>query len=53
MNFWEQFAITIFQGLLTGLHVNTSATSTLAKVLVPIRDSLLVLYPLNAPTPAA
>jgi hypothetical protein len=47
MGFWEQFAITIFQGLLAGLHVNTSQTGTLAKILIPIRDSLIALYPLT------
>lgn len=53
LTFWEQFAITIFQALLTGLHVNTSQTSLLANILRPIRDSLNILYPPTPPTTAS
>ena len=49
MNFWEQFAVTIFAGLLAGLHLNTSAKGLLANILIPIRDTLNVLYPPSAP----
>lgn len=48
LSFWEQFAVAIFQGILTGLHLTPTNIPVLGKVLIPIRDTLNLLYP---PTP--
>lgn len=47
MNFWEQLAVNIFQAILSQLHFDPEKHKTLRNVLVPIRDTLLVLYPLQ------
>ncbi len=53
LTFWEQMGITIFQALLTDLHVNPAKLSTLTKVLTPIRDVLNSLIPPSPPTATA
>jgi hypothetical protein len=47
MNFWEQLGLTIFQSVLAELHFNPAKVTTLSKILIPIRDTLISLYPLN------
>jgi hypothetical protein len=49
MNFWEQLALTIFNSILSEIKFDPAKHTTLAKVLVPIRDELLLLYPLATP----
>lgn len=48
MNYYEQFAVTIFHSLIARLHLNPIEAASLAKVLIAIRDGLNALYP---PTP--
>jgi hypothetical protein len=49
MHFWEQFALNIFQAMLSQLHFDPAKATLLSKILIPIRDTLNVLYPPNAP----
>ena len=45
MNFWEQMGLTIFATILSELHFNPAKLGLLTKILVPIRDTLNLLYP--------
>lgn len=49
MNFWEELGLSIFTAILRQLHFDAAKHATLKNVLVPIRDTLLVLYPLDTP----
>ena len=51
-NFWEQLGLNVFQTILAQLHFDPARQSLLRNVLVPIRDTLLVLYPINPPAAA-
>jgi hypothetical protein len=51
MNFWEELGLTIFNAILRQIKFDPAKHALLATVLVPIRDELLVLYPLAPPAP--
>lgn len=48
MNFWEQLGLTIFASILTQLHFDPNKVNTMSKILIPMRDTLNMLYPPNA-----
>lgn len=45
MTFWEQLGLTIFSSILSELHFNPAKLTLLSKILIPIRDTLNMLYP--------
>jgi hypothetical protein len=47
MNFWEQLGLTIFASILNQLHFDPAKVTTMSKVLIPMRDTLNLLYPPN------
>jgi hypothetical protein len=47
MNFWEELGLTIFNAILRQVKFDPAKHALLAKVFIPIRDELLVLYPLD------
>jgi hypothetical protein len=42
---WEQFAFSMFMGILQGLHVDPAKLPLLKHILVPIANSIMILYP--------
>lgn len=49
LSFWEQLGLSVFQAILAQLHFDPTRQGLLRNILVPIRDTLLILYPLAPP----
>lgn len=45
ISFWEQLAFSILMSVLQGLHVDPAKLPLLKHILVPIANSIIILYP--------